>query len=78
VKDSIDLAGTRPMLILDGEIDQRLPYQSSVDFYEYAKSVGADIELESFANADHTEGMLTETDRYANALAEFFDRSLAN
>jgi hypothetical protein len=49
-----------------------------VDFYDYAKSVGADIELESFANADHTEGMLTETDRYANVLAEFFDRSLAN
>ena len=66
------------MLILHGEIDQRLPYQSSVDFYDYAKSVGADIELENFANADHTEGMLTETDRYAKALAEFFDRSLAN
>jgi hypothetical protein len=49
-----------------------------VDFYDYAKSVGADIELEGFANADHTEGMLTETDRYAKALAEFFDRSLAN
>jgi len=78
VKEGIDSAGTRPMLILHGEIDQRLPYQSSVDFYDYAKSVGADIELESFANADHTEGMLTETDRYANALAEFFDRSLAN
>jgi pimeloyl-ACP methyl ester carboxylesterase len=78
VKEGIDSAGTRPMLILHGEIDQRLPYQSSVDFYDYAKSVGADIELEGFANADHTEGMLTETDRYANALAEFFDRSLAN
>ena len=78
VKEGIDSAGIRPMLILHGEIDQRLPYQSSVDFYDYAKSVGADIELEGFANADHTEGMLTESDRYAAALAEFFDRSLAN
>ena len=78
VKEGIDSAGIRPMLILHGEIDQRLPYQSSVDFYDYAKSVGADIELEGFANADHTEGMLTEPDRYAAALAEFFDRSLAN
>ena len=78
VKEGIDSAGIRPMLILHGEIDQRLPYQSSVDFYDYAKSVGADIELEGFANADHTEGMLTEPDRYANALAEFFDRSLVN
>ena len=66
------------MLILHGEIDQRLPYQSSVDFYDCAKSVGADIELEGFANADHTEGMLTETDRYAQTLTEFFDRSLSN
>ena len=49
-----------------------------MDFYDYAKSVGADIELENFANADHTEGMLTETDRYAKVLAEFFDRSLEN
>ena len=78
VKDSIDSMGDRPMLILHGEIDQRLPYQSSVDFYNYAKSVGVDIELEGFANADHTEGMLTETDRYAQALTKFFDRSLAN
>ena len=69
VKEGIDSAGIRPMLILHGEIDQRLPYQSSVDFYDYAKSVGADIELEGFANADHTEGMLTEPDRYAKCIS---------
>jgi dipeptidyl aminopeptidase/acylaminoacyl peptidase len=72
----IEAAGDRPMLILHGDIDQRLDYQSSVDFYEYAKSVGADIRLETFAGADHTEGMLTESDRYAQLLADFFNQAL--
>lgn len=76
VKDSIVAAGTRPMVILHGDNDQRLDYQSSVDFYDYAVSVGADIELETFEDADHTEGMLTETDRYAAILVEFFEKSL--
>ena len=72
----IESAGDRPMLILHGDIDQRLDYQSSVDFYEYAKGVGADIRLETFAGADHTEGMLTESDRYAQLLTDFFDQAL--
>lgn len=76
VPDSIEAAGDRPMLILHGNVDQRLDYQSSVDFVEYAKSVGVDITLETFDNADHTEGMLTETDRYAAALQDFFDENL--
>jgi predicted esterase len=76
VPDSIEAAGDRPMLILHGSVDQRLDYQSSVDFVEYAKSVGVDITLETFDNADHTEGMLTETDRYAAALQDFFDENL--
>jgi dipeptidyl aminopeptidase/acylaminoacyl peptidase len=74
----IEAAGARPMLILHGDIDQRLDYQSSVDFYDYAKSVGANITLETFEGADHTEGMLTETDRYAKLLADFFDKSLTS
>jgi dipeptidyl aminopeptidase/acylaminoacyl peptidase len=74
----IEAAGQRPMLILHGDIDQRLDYKSSVDFFNYAKSVGATITLETFVNADHTEGMLTETDRYARILTEFFDKSLRN
>jgi hypothetical protein len=75
--EGIEAAGERPMLILHGDIDQRLDYQSSVDFYNYARSVGANITLETFKGADHTEGMLTETDRYASLLAEFFDDSLS-
>jgi dipeptidyl aminopeptidase/acylaminoacyl peptidase len=78
VPDAIVAAGDRPMLILHGDADQRLDYQSSVDFAEYAKSVGADITLETFHGADHTEGMLTETDRYAQVLSAFFDNALTN
>jgi len=76
VKQGIEAAGSRSMLILHGDIDQRLDYQSSVDFYNYARSIGSNITLETFEGADHTEGMLTETDRYAAVLSEFFDKSL--
>lgn len=77
VTSAIDAAGDRPMLVLHGDADKRLDYQSSLDFAEYAKSVGGNVQLETFAGADHTEGMLTETDRYADALASFFEANLA-
>jgi dipeptidyl aminopeptidase/acylaminoacyl peptidase len=77
VIQGIEAAGDRPLLILHGNKDQRLDYQSSVDFFEYGKSVGANIQLETFENADHTEGMLTEGERYAQLLADFFSQSLA-
>lgn len=77
VPDAIAAAGDRPMLILHGDADQRLDYQSSVDFADYASSIGADVTLETFVGADHTEGMLTETDRYAAALSNFFNRALS-
>ena len=74
----IEAAGTRPMLILHGDSDQRLDYQSSVDFFDYGTSVGANISLETFVGADHTEGMLSETERYASLLTDFFDKALIN
>ena len=76
VTDSIKAAGARPMLILHGDSDQRLDYQSSVDFFEYADSIGANITLETFVGSDHTEGMLSESERYARVLSEFFESSL--
>lgn len=76
VPAAIEAAGDRPMLILHGDADQRLQYQSSVDFVEYAKSVGIEVQLERFVGADHTEGMLSESERYAAALSSFFDSSL--
>jgi hypothetical protein len=78
VMQGIEAAGDRPMLILHGDIDQRLDYQSSVDFYNYAKDQGSDITLETFKGADHTEGMLSETQRYADLLSGFFERALTN
>jgi len=74
--DGIEAAGYRPMLILHGDSDQRLDYQSSVDFYEYGQSVGANISLETFVGADHTEGMLTDPERYAALLSDFFESAL--
>lgn len=76
VTEAIQAAEDRPMLILHGNVDQRLDYQSSLDFFDYANSIGANITLETFAGADHTEGMLTEPQRYADALRNFFDSSL--
>ena len=64
------------VLILHGDSDQRLVYQSSVDFYEYGQSVGADITLETFVGSDHTEGMLSEPERYEQLLVEFFESAL--
>ena len=76
VPDAIVAAGQRPLLVLHGDADQRLEYQSSIDFVQYAESVDANVTLETFKDADHTEGMLSETDRYAKALSDFFDSSL--
>ena len=76
VMQGIEAAGSRPMLILHGDSDQRLDYQSSVDFYSYGNSVGANITFETFEGADHTEGMLSETTRYSQALTDFFHQAL--
>jgi hypothetical protein len=54
----------------------RLDYQESVNFKNYADSVGTDVELITFNDADHTEGMLTETERYRDELVGFFEESL--
>jgi dipeptidyl aminopeptidase/acylaminoacyl peptidase len=64
------------MLILHGDSDVRLAYQESVNFKNYADSVGTDVELITFNNADHTEGMLTETERYRDELVGFFEGAL--
>jgi dipeptidyl aminopeptidase/acylaminoacyl peptidase len=76
VPESIEAAGERPMLILHGDSDVRLAYEESVNFKNYADSVGTDVELITFKGADHTEGMLTETERYRNELVWFFEGAL--
>jgi dipeptidyl aminopeptidase/acylaminoacyl peptidase len=72
----IEAAGDRPLLLLHGTNDQRLAYEGSVKFRDYAQSLGIDVRLETFEGADHTEGMLSETERYANVLTGFFAKAL--
>jgi len=74
----IEAAGERPILLLHGTRDQRLAYSGAVQFLEYGKQVGANVSLKTFQDADHTEGMLTETERYADALVGFFTAALGD
>ena len=60
------------MLILHWGSDVRLDYQESVNFKNYADSVGTDVELITFKNADHTEGRLSEKECYKDELVGFF------
>jgi dipeptidyl aminopeptidase/acylaminoacyl peptidase len=76
IPTGIDAAGTRPILLLHGTKDQRLAYEGALKFFDYGKSVGANVRLETFEGADHTEGMLTETQRYSDALTSFFRQAL--
>jgi dipeptidyl aminopeptidase/acylaminoacyl peptidase len=76
IPTGIEAAGNRPILLLHGTDDQRLAYEGSLKFRDYAESVGVSVQLETFEGADHSEGMLSETDRYAEALTSFFDKAL--
>ena len=76
IPTGIEAAGTRPFLLLHGTDDQRLAYEGAEKFLAYGQSVGANVKLETFEGADHTEGMLTETQRYADALTSFFSQAL--
>lgn len=76
ISAGIDAAGDRPVLLLHGTEDGRLAFEGALQFRDYAESVGVDVTLEAFEGADHTEGMLTETDRYASALTTFFRDAL--
>ena len=76
VRDGIDALAGRSVLLLHGTADQRLPYAGAEQFVAYAKEQGANVTLETFVGADHTEGMLTETQRYAEALTGFFTEQL--
>lgn len=78
IPTGIDAAGDRPMLLLHGTDDQRLSYDGALKFLQYGRESGVNISLETFEGANHTEGMLTETDRYAEVLTAFFRKSLGD
>lgn len=71
--DGINNLKGRPMQVFHGTQDSRVNYQNSLDLVKYAKSKGLNIKLHSFKNADHTEALLTETERYASELTQFFN-----
>lgn len=76
IPQGIEAAGDRPIMLLHGTNDQRLAYEGALKFRDYAASVGVPLRLETFEGADHTEGMLLETERYATALTSFFSQAL--
>ena len=76
ITSGIDSAGNRPMLLLHGTDDRRLAYEGAVKFRDYAENAGVEITLETFEGAEHTEGMLSETQRYQRALTTFFRNAL--
>ena len=72
ISSAIEALDGRPMMILHGDRDQRLAYDGAVKLADYGFAVGENVRLETFVDADHTEGMLTETERYQRLLGDFF------
>ena len=76
IKDAIDNIQDRKIQILHGDKDSRVKYSNSIELVDYAKSKGIEVKLHTFNNADHTEGLLTETKRYSEILVSFFNDTL--
>lgn len=66
----------RPMLVLHGDLDQRLAHDGAVKLASWGTQVGEEVRLETFVGADHTEGMLREPERYQALLGSFFRGAL--
>lgn len=78
IAQAVEALDGRPMMIFHGTIDQRLAFDEAVKLASYGAMVGQSVALEPFVGADHTEGMLTETQRYQELLGQFFRESLHN
>lgn len=78
IAQAVEALDGRPMMILHGTIDQRLAFEEAVKLASYGASVGQSVTLEPFVGSDHTEGMLTETERYQQLLGEFFRASIGD
>jgi pimeloyl-ACP methyl ester carboxylesterase len=78
IAQAVEALDGRPMMILHGTIDQRLAFEEAVKLASYGTSVGELVVLEPFIGSDHTEGMLTEPERYQQLLGGFFRESLGN
>lgn len=76
ISEAVDALDGRPMMILHGTKDQRLAFAESVKLASFGAHVGETVVLEPFVDSDHTEGMLTEPERYQQLLGEFFREAL--
>lgn len=78
IADAVEALDGRPMMILHGTLDQRLAFEEAVKLASFGASAGQSVALEPFVGSDHTEGMLTETERYQQLLGDFFRESLGD
>ena len=78
IADAVSALDGRPMIVLHGNIDQRLAYEGAVKLVTHAQADGENVTLETFDGADHTEGMLTEPERYQALLGDFFRSAFRN
>jgi fermentation-respiration switch protein FrsA (DUF1100 family) len=76
ITSAVEALDGRPFLVLHGDADKRLAYSGALELQAYANQVGEEIRVERFVGADHTEGMLLETERYRELLTEFFQDAL--
>jgi len=74
--DGIKRMGERPLQVLHGSADSRVPYHNATDLVTFARAIGKSVTLHTFADADHTEGLLLEPDRYYQELEQFFSGAL--
>jgi dipeptidyl aminopeptidase/acylaminoacyl peptidase len=75
---AVEALDGRPMMILHGTIDQRLAFEEAVKLAGFGAQAGQSVTLEPFVGSDHTEGMLTEPERYQQLLGEFFRENLGD
>ena len=72
IAQAVEALDGRPMMILHGTEDQRLAFEEAVKLASFGAKAGESVALEPFIGSDHTEGMLTETERYQQLLGAFF------
>jgi len=78
IAQAVEALDGRPMMILHGTSDQRLAFEEAVKLASFGAMAGQSVVLEPFVGSDHTEGMLTEPERYQELLGQFFRDSLSN
>ena len=74
--DGLDALGLRPVQIFHGSRDSRVPYHNALDLMAHAQETGVHAILHTFDDADHTEGLLIDPERYERELTQFFSASL--